>query len=457
MKILLTHGYFLRDDPAEKTVMKPYPPLGILCLSAWLSKEGIENEVYDSTFSSFGEMIAFLDSCDAKIIGFYATLMTRLNILKVINHIKEHPSLHPAYIIIGGPDARYNAKEWLESGADIVIPGEGEVTLTETWRSLSTSGKDNLSETKGIIFRDDQLRVIDTQEREPLKPGLIPQPDYHAIHIESYREAWKKYHWYYSLSINTMRGCPYSCDWCSKSVYGDTYRRKDPEDVVEEIRDLTEKYHPDRLWFTDDVFTISREWLKKFTATLATSQTVIRYECISRTDCIDDEIILLLKRSGCEKIWIGAESGSQKVLDLMNRRTSIRDTINLMKRLHEAGIMTGTFLMAGYPGETKKDILLTAQYLKEARPDEFTLTLAYPIRGTRFFLKAEPHFMIPYDWERMPEKEIRFKRNYSHRFYFFALRYLYNSSNAAKATRISEKTRFGMKALLARIFLMILK
>ncbi|HTX87587.1 MAG TPA: radical SAM protein [Bacteroidales bacterium] len=456
MKLLLTHGYFLQQDPAETAVMKPYPPLGLLYLSAWLSREGIVHSIFDPTFGTMEELRDHLLAERPDLIGIYATLMTRKNILNLIGFVRDRPELRNSRIILGGPDVRFNAEQWLDAGADVAVPGEGEATLTDLIRHFESPLKNDLSGIKGIIFRDRDSRTIITPEEKPLDPDSIPMPAYDRIRVDRYRDAWMNRHGYFSLAVNSMRGCPYSCNWCSKPVYGDSCRRKDPALVAEEIRILQSRYAPDQIWFTDDVFTLRREWLRKFLEELSKRNMHIRYECISRTDCLDDEIILLLKRSGCKKIWIGAESGSQKVLDLMNRRISISQTINVMGRLREAGILTGTFIMAGYPGEHKRDIMLTAQYLAKARPDEFTITLAYPIKGTRYFRDAEPSFLAPYDWSRQSEREIPVRRPYGRRFYYFALRYLNNHAESAKTSQFLRKAVFSLKAFIARIFVIFL-
>ena len=251
--------------------------------------------------------------------------------------------------------------------------------------------------------------------------------------MTGYLKLWKENHGYSSLTINTMRGCPYACYWCSKSVFGNTYRRRSPELVVREMALVKNLYNPDQLWFTDDVFTISRQWLQQFNEELRKNRLLISYECISRSDCLDDEVLELLTTSGCKKLWIGAESGSQKVIDLMNRKIDVEKTISVIKNAKDKGISTGTFIMLGYPGETKADILKTARYLKRACPDEVTIAIAYPIKGTKFYQDTEKKFTLPFEWQKQTERQIRFKKNYSDRFYRFAVRYLMNTDLARKS------------------------
>lgn len=467
MKILLTHCYFLNEDQAELKIMKPYPPLGILYISAWLEMKKTSHELFDTTFSAFGTLTGFIRSFHPDVIGIYTTLRTKLNVLRLISYIRKNNENKGCFIIIGGPDGRYNAENYLHHGADLVIPGEGEITLEETLDCITTYNNNpgirsvqfysSLSTVKGIIFRNSVGEIIKTVERKLIAMADLPIPARHRADIERYMKTWKDNHGFSSLSISTMRGCPFGCNWCSKNIFGNTYRRRDPGLVAEEIEWVKKTYNPDRLWFTDDVFTINREWLKKFTKEMLSRNVIIPYECISRTDCMDDEIIGLLKKTGCRKLWIGAESGSQKVLDLMNRKTDIKKTIDVFQKLHENSISSGIFLMLGYPGETKNDILQTATFLKLARPDEMTLTMAYPIKGTRFYEEAESSFLPPYQWESMTDRDIQFKKTYNPRFYRFAISFLFNYFISEQTQKGYRRAIYIFKYRMSRLLIEILQ
>jgi anaerobic magnesium-protoporphyrin IX monomethyl ester cyclase len=457
MNIILTHGYFLKEDPAESRIMKPYVPLGLLSISAWLSRLNIENKVLDATFSSFGEVASSIDQAKPGMIGIYSTLVTKLNVIRMIRHIRENHEMDTSRIIIGGPDARYHAENYLSLGADIIVPGEGEEAMAEIAGVLSGSGKNSLSEVAGIIFKNEDGKFVRTPERKFLDPDDIPVPAREVVDMEKYLVAWKEHHGFTSLSVNTMRGCPYSCNWCSKSIYGNTYRRRRPDVVADELKILCDQYNPGQIWFTDDVFTISREWMKKFCEELEHRNISIPYECISRSDCLDDEILDLLKRSGCRKLWIGAESGSQKVLDLMNRKTDILQTILIIEKAKARDISTGTFIMLGYPGEKKADIFKTAGYLRQAKPSEFTLTMAYPISGTKFYNDTVKNFRSPFVWETQTEREIKFRREFSDIFYRYAVRYVFNSAKAASSNGSLRKFLYSMKSAISKSMVILLR
>jgi anaerobic magnesium-protoporphyrin IX monomethyl ester cyclase len=457
MKIILTHAYFLKDDPVEKKVMKPYFPLGLLYLSARLKKEGFPNEVYDPTFRNIDDMKKHLDTQKPEIIAIYSTLMTKLNVLKILAHIRHFKDQKSVKVIIGGPDTRYNAENYLQFGADIIIPGEGEETLSETVRVFNEDNIKGLPKIKGIIFRNKDGKIIKNTDRPFIPPDEWLFPSRESIDQSEYLTSWKEAHGYSSMTINTMRGCPHACNWCSKSVFGNTYRRRSPALVVKEMMLIRNSYHPDQLWFTDDVFTISRQWLRQFNDELIKNHILMPYECISRSESFDDEVLDILKASGCKKLWIGAESGSQKVIDLMNRKIDVEQTIAAINLAKAKGIETGTFLMLGYPGEMKSDIFGTAGYLKRACPDEFTIAMAYPIKGTKFYEDIESTFFEPFEWQKQTERQIRFKKDYSDRFYRFAVRYLMNTANALSAKSGVEKIIFTFKAFVSKIYLLLFK
>src|SRR5688572_31036065 len=131
MKILLTHGYFLEEDEKEKLILKPYPPLGILSIAAFLEENGYSNKVFDSTFSSFEKLCRFLEEEKPDVLGIYTNLMTRLNVLKILAFIRSHPQLSGTFVVLGGPEIRNSMQRFLDHGADALVPGEGEETLLE--------------------------------------------------------------------------------------------------------------------------------------------------------------------------------------------------------------------------------------------------------------------------------------------------------------------------------------
>jgi anaerobic magnesium-protoporphyrin IX monomethyl ester cyclase len=433
--ILLTHGYFLEEDEKEKKIMRPYVPLGILYISAWLEKHGWENDVFDSTFSSFEELCKVLINTRPAVIGIYTNLMTKLNVLRIIRFIKSRQELSNTRIILGGPEVRNHAANFLNHGADFIVVGEGEESMLELVNWIIKKEGD-IKLIGGIVYKNEQHTVCNTGEREKLKDlDRLPLPNRQKVNLQLYFNAWKQKHGTSSITINTMRGCPYSCKWCSRAVYGSSYRRRSAAHVVEEIASIKEHYEADSIWFVDDVFTISHKWLASFAAELKRRRLEVSYECITRADRMNEEVVKLLKESGCFRVWIGAESGSQKVIDLMDRRVEVEQVRQMIKLARQYGIEAGTFIMVGYPGETKDDIFETARHLKFSDPDYFTITVAYPIKGTPLYEEVESRFIRQMDWDKSTDRDIDFKRTYNRRYYDYAVKMISNEVYFKKALK----------------------
>lgn len=431
MKILLTHGYFLNDDPKEKIIMKPYAPLGILYVSAYLERKGFSNEVFDTTFSTMQKMRDYLLEFKPDVIAIYVNLMTKLNVLEIIKFSKAN--LNQTKIVLGGPEIRYNANDFLNFGADYLVIGEGEETSLELMIALNEKRYDDIKNIPGLGFKNQNNEIVFTIEREKLKEvDSLPFPGRDKINLQLYLNAWKERHGENAISISTMRGCPYTCKWCSRAVYGLSYRRRSPENVCDELELIQKEYNPDTLWFVDDVFTISHKWLNEFNETLKQRNLKIKFECITRADRMNEEVIKLLKDAGCFRVWIGAESGSQKVIDLMDRRVDIDQVREMIKLAQKYKIQAGTFIMLGYPGETEDDIEETIRHLKESNPEYFTITVAYPIKGTELFAEVEAVQTNNFNWDSNSDRDREFKRTYNRKYYDFAVRRVTNEVNYNK-------------------------
>jgi anaerobic magnesium-protoporphyrin IX monomethyl ester cyclase len=258
--IVLTHAYFIHEDEVELKIMKPYVPLGILYLSAFLEDNGVSNLVFDSTFNSKETWKAYMTKNKPSIIAFYTNLITRLNVLELIQWVKVQ--LPECKIVLGGPEVKHHAAEFLNNGAHIIAIGEGEQTMLELYHTLTGGG--NLNDVNGIAFLQNN-EIVFTNARALIKDiDALPVPNRKKVSIQLYLDAWKNTHGYSTISLSTMRGCPYSCKWCSRAVYGQSYRRRSPQHVINEIKHLKLNYQFDRIWFVDDVFTISHKWLEDF-------------------------------------------------------------------------------------------------------------------------------------------------------------------------------------------------
>lgn len=455
--ILLTHAYYLFEDEREKAVMKPYPPLGILYISGWLEHKGVQHEVFDTTFSAKELFYQYLLEKKPSILAIYINLMTKVNVLEIIDFVKASDELSQTKIILGGPDVRYNAGNLLEAGAHFLVIGEGEETFYELSQALThNTPYENIP---GIAYQLSDGAVFFAEGRV-LRRELdeLPLPNRNKIDFAPYLDTWKKHHGKSAMTISTMRGCPYSCHWCSRGVYGKSYRRRSAESVVTEIKQIQEEYHSDNLWFVDDVFTISHKWLQSFANELKTKGVKPVYECITRADRLNTEVIRLLKETGCFRVWIGAESGSQKVIDLMDRRVDVQTVREMIREARKAGLEAGTFIMVGYPGETEEDIKETLRHLKASNPTFFTITITYPIKGTELYNEVESFSTVnQLEWSSSTDRDIDFKRAFSKGYYQQAVQWIISemafhqrkSKNlglrpSAMAKLRSVKARLGM-------------
>jgi len=402
-RILLTHGYFLAEDEKEQQIMKPYAPLGLLYLSAYLKSRGHAVEVYDSTFGTRHDLVAQLEHAPGGTIGIYTNLITRKSVLNITAVAKACGWR----VILGGPESASYAEEYLAAGADAIVVGEGEVTLDELLHVLPEKGEHALHGVRGIAFRDDALRLVRTPER-PKIPDLdaLPFPDRAAIDLHKYVDVWRHRHGAGSVSLITARGCPYKCTWCSHAVYGYSHRRRSPANVATEVADIVARYQPEQLWYADDVFTISHPWLRSYAAELRQRGLHLPFETITRADRLQSEAAAAaLAELGCYRIWIGSESGSQRVLDAMRRDVSVEEVHRAVQLAHDHGMQVGMFLMWGYEGEEIEDIAATVDLVRRANPEIFLTTVSYPIKGTPYFERVRERLSLPLTWAEASDRD----------------------------------------------------
>jgi anaerobic magnesium-protoporphyrin IX monomethyl ester cyclase len=417
MDILLTHGYFLYEDPKELQIMKPYPPLGILYICSHLRKKGINAEVFDSTFSSRQELWGILRNGPPSVLGIYANLMTRSNVVEILAAAKEAGWR----TLVGGPEPGAYVAEYLAAGADVVVIGEGELTLEELVPVLRGNAFESLEKIDGIAFRSSDGSIVRTKPREQIKDiDAQPWPDREAIDLSKYVEVWRKHHGMGSVSLITARGCPYHCRWCSHEVFGKTHRRRKPASVADELEWLINRYQPQMAWMADDVFTIHHGWLFEYATELKRRGVKLPFECISRADRLNPKVVETLAEMGCFRVWIGSESGSQRILDAMERGVTVEQVQNGVALCRAAGIQTGMFLMWGYEGEDLSDIEATVEHVKKTDPDIFFTTVAYPIKGTPYFSQVAERVETANAWKDSSDREFTIRNRHSRQFYRFA-------------------------------------
>ena len=428
--------------------MKPYPPLGILYICSHLRDKGFDVEVFDSTFSSKENLFQVLRQGPPSLLGIYANLMTRSKVVEILQQAK----LCGWQTIVGGPEPGAYPDEYLDAGADIVVKGEGELTLEEILRARRADSEIALHAIDGIAFRAPDGKTVQTAPRALIRElDAQPWPARDAIDTQRYISTWRQHHGQGSISIITARGCPYHCRWCSHEVFGKTHRRRDPSSVADELSWLVDHYHPDMAWIADDVFTIHHGWLNRYAAELKKRSLRIPFECISRADRLNGQVADTLAEIGCFRVWIGSESGSQKILDAMERGVTVKQVQDAVAECKSRGIQTGIFLMWGYEGEEIDDVEATIQHVTKTNPDVFLTTVSYPIKGTQYFSEVSGRVEAPSPWQVSSDRELKIKGRHSRRFYDFADQLLKAEVELARLTMTPSRDAAALAGIQARI------
>ena len=439
MDLLLTHGYFLEQDPKEREIMKPYAPLGILYLSSYLRSKGFDIEIYDSTFRTRDGLWRMLEEGPPSTLGIYVNLMTRAAALSIM----EHATACGWRVVAGGPEPANYPDRYLAAGAEAVVSGEGELALESLLHGVP------LERIPGIWRLGSDGVAVSTGPAQ-LLPDLDaqPWPDRERIDIDQYLRAWRARHGAGSVSVITARGCPYHCRWCSHSTFGKTHRRRSPAGVAAEVEWLQQRYQPDMLWLADDVFTIHHGWLDRYAQEMKQRGLRIPFECITRADRVSPRVAGQLAELGCFRVWIGSESGSQRILEAMERGVTVAEVRAAVGHLKHAGIQTGMFFMWGYEGEEISDIEATYDHVKACRPDVFLTTVSYPIKGTPYYEEVAPKLVPLGTWRTSTDRDVRIRGRHSRRFYQAADQLLHSQTleQAASARQALESAESEVEA-----------
>lgn len=454
--VLLTHGFFLEEDLKEQQVMRPYPPLGLLYLAAYLQRQGVDVEVFDSTFRTRAALRQRLRQQPTGVLGLYANLLTRRTVVEIAREAQELGWL----VVLGGPEPANYPGEYLTRGAGAIVVGEGEETMAEllaAWQGGSADARELPQEylfpaIRGLIYRDPSGAVRYTPPRPQIENlDQLPWPAREQIDCREYLSAWRERHGRGSLNLITARGCPYECRWCSHSVFGRTHRRRSAGDCADELEFLVREYAPDQVWYSDDVFTISHRWLFTYAAELRRRRLRVPFETISRADrLMREEVWETLADMGCERIWIGSESGSQRILDAMHRGVRCEQVQWAVQAARRHGIQVGMFFMWGYHGETLDDIAATVDHLVQCNPSTYLTTVTYPIQGTEYFDEVAQWVEGPSDWEQGSDRDFRLRGQKPKAYYDLANRWLASALAAARATTADEAATHQTVAAEAR-------
>ena len=463
MKILFGQPYFRILDPKEFKRQMPYPPLGALYAATLLRDLGHEIVFFDSMLSQnpkdFIKIMTEDTNIDLVVIYDdefnYLTKMclSRMRDL-ALTFIEQAFLLHLPSVIYSS-DAIDHANLYLEKGCLASIIGEGEMTLIEIIGSLEagTFNKDKKT-ILGIKYLENN-QVFSNPKRDLVKNlDTFPDPDYSFVNMDEYRAIWLKYHLYFSINVSTTRGCPFKCNWCAKPLYGRSYQSRSPKRVAQELAKLKEKYQINHVWITDDIFGLKPNWINEFVQECKNVHLEIPYKCLSRADLLlRVYTIEKLAESHCEIVWIGAESGSQKILDAMDKGIQVSQVYEATKKLHEKNIKVAFFLQFGYLGENWKDILLTRKLVKECLPDDIGVSVSYPLPGTVFYEKVKNEMQRKTNWIHSDDLDLMFSGTYPPIFYKKLHRLIHAEYNTYKIlqkhiwTKIPLLILYRMKSL----------
>ena len=462
--ILFSHSYFLRFDPKQWATGQPYAPIGTLYAAALMREKGYTVSFFDTMFAHApDDIMPSLDEHKPDFFilyddGFnYLTKMCLTNMreaaFKMIKLAKEKGCT----VIVSSSDSTDHYEQYLGEGADFIMLGEAEQTLTELAATIDQQ-QNNFLSIPGLAYKQDDARpdehlnylckdesvgraVIKTVRRTVLKElDSLPFPAWDLVDIESYRKVWLKHKGYFSMNMATTRGCPFKCNWCAKPIYGNRYNSRSPQNVIAELKMLKEKFSFDHIWFCDDIFGLRPGWVNEFADLLEKENLSLRFKIQARADLLlQENYIRDLAKAGCENIWMGAESGSQKILDAMDKGTTVEQIYQATLLLKKNNINPSFFIQFGYPGETKADITKTINMINELVPYEIGISVSYPLPGTVFFEKVKNQLKEKANWTDSDELALMFRNTYAPAFYKQLHRYVHKSYRKHVAIQYFKK------------------
>ena len=428
LSILVCHSYFLHLDHKQRARGKPYPPLATLQAAAMLRGAGHQVTLFDSMLAEDLEDYHRLLTIDRpQVVLFYEDTFNFLS--KMCLSVMQRAACEMiavargtgARVIVAGPDVSDRPQPYLAAGADLALKGEGLGALMDLLsRLMSQPGAtiDELADgVPGVAFL--------SHDRVVTQPGgkVLPAAQYAGsaawdlVDMDRYRSVWHKAHGYFSLNMAGSRGCSFRCTWCAKPTWGNLYLQRDAKAVAAELMHLKKTYDPQHIWFADDIFGFRPEWVEEFTAAINEAGGGIPFSIQTRADLISERMARILNQAGCREAWIGAESGSQRVLDAMNKGTTVAEILTARRRFQAQGIRVGFFIQLGYQGEDLEDILATRNLLQMSRPDEIGVSVSYPLPGTKFYELVKAQLGRKTHWQESNDLDMMFHGTFTSEFY----------------------------------------
>jgi len=316
-------------------------------------------------------------------------------------------------------------------------------------QSLLSNENAAFSHIKGLALLGGKRDEVFRSGSRPLMRDLdaLPFPARELVDLDQYQDSWRSAHGYFSLNIVASRGCPYRCNWCAKPIYGDAFSVRSAASVAEEMRRLKHDCHAQHLWFADDIFGLQAKWVTDLAEQVERLDAVLPFKMQSRVDLMTRNTVRALRRAGCAEVWMGVESGSQKILDAMEKGTHIEQFAISRENLRNEGIRACYFLQFGYPGETWDDIQKTVEMVRATRPEDIGVSVSYPLPGTKFFEQVKMQIGQKTNWSDSDDLSMMFQGAYTDEFYHALHDALHAQVDASNASSQMEGTTAPAEAL----------
>lgn len=423
--LLLAHSYFLRADPKQLARMKPYPPLATMLAAGLLRESGHSVRIFDAMLASGVDAFrAELAAYRPSLVGIlednfnFLTKMCTLRMREATLEMIAAARQQGCRVVVNGSDSTDYPDLYLDAGADAVIFGAAEMTMLAIADAFRADATASFHDVAGTAIRDAHGAIARSASRPALRElDQLPLPAWDMVDVNAYRHAWNSAHGRFSWNIVSSRGCPFACNWCAKPVFGRRYSQRSPECVAEEMRRLKDEVQPDHLWFCDDIFGLTAPWIDRFAAAVSVRDARIPFMIQCRADLISADVASALADAGAEEVWLGVESGSQRILDAMEKGTAVDEVRDATRRLKQRGIRACWFLQLGYPGETWGDLQETRALVHDEWPDDIGVSVAYPLPGTRFYEAVKEQLGARRNWEDTSELAMLFQGTYTTVFY----------------------------------------
>ncbi|HET9391132.1 MAG TPA: radical SAM protein [Steroidobacteraceae bacterium] len=432
LSILVCHSYFLRFDSKQVERAKPYPPLATLQVAAMLRHAGHQVALFDAMLAEgIEEYESKLRSVQPQLVLLYEdnfNFLSKMCLAKMRRAACDMITLARqagARVIASGPDVTDAPEPYLRAGAEFALAGEGLTTLLELLPRLDGEALGAATPNGALIEGlSGVASVVDGRVRKVNGAKVLPtaaqQDEFAAwdlVDMDRYRRMWVQAHGYFSLNMAASRGCPFRCAWCAKPIWGNQYLQRSATRVAQEMTYLRRTFAPDHVWFADDIFGFRVDWVREFAAAINASGGAVPFTIQTRADLLSERMAEALRAAGCREAWLGAESGSQRILDAMNKGTTVSEILTARARLKSVGIRVGFFIQLGYLNEELPDILATRELLETARPDDVGVSVSYPLPGTKFYELVKAQLGDKTHWQDSNDLAMMFRGTYTSDFY----------------------------------------